>query len=131
MPMKLSELLQIREGVTPQDISAAKTSAYYSMQGIGRVLAQATTAALAAGKKLTVQLMQAKDAAGTGAKALGAAVDVVMTAGGAAFGQAEATAASLDHANGYTHVAVQISSDNGVAVNGAAILIFGDLSFRG
>jgi hypothetical protein len=128
--MKISELVQIQPGVTPQDISAAKTSPYYSMKGVGRVLAQATTAALAAGKKLTVQLMQAKDNAGTGAKVLGAAVDLVMPGGGAAFAQAEATAASMDLANGYTHVAVQISSDNGAAVNGAAILILGDRSFR-
>lgn len=130
--MKLSELVQAQRAITPQDIVAGKTSAYYSMSGIGRVMAVLTTATIAAGKKATIQLMQAKDAAGTGAKVLGAAVEKV--AGGTGeeiFLQVEAKAPDLDIANGYSYVAVQVSSDNATAVNGAAVLIFGDLSFRG
>lgn len=130
--MKISERVQIKQGVTPQDIVGGKTSAYYSMAGVGRVLAQLTTATVAEGKKATIQLMQAKDAAGTGAKVLGAAVEKVAGVGGEAiFIQAEANASDLDIANGYSYVAVQVSSDNAVAVNGAAILIFGDLAFKG
>ncbi|MGB9826603.1 MAG: hypothetical protein ACPLRU_08015, partial [Desulfofundulus sp.] len=69
---------------------------------------------------------------GTGAKTLGSAVEKVVTnaAGEAIFLTAEVKASDLDLANGYTHVAVQVSSDNATAVNGAAVLIFGDLSFR-
>lgn len=130
--MKLSELVQVKQAVVPQDIVGGKTSAYYSMVGIGRVLAALTTATITQTKKATIQLMQAKDAAGTGAKVLGAAVEKVVTdaAGEAIFLTAEAKASDLDLVNGYTHVAVQVSSDNATAVNGAAVLIFGDLSFR-
>ncbi|MGB9845889.1 MAG: hypothetical protein ACPLRH_00095 [Desulfotomaculales bacterium] len=130
--MKLSELIKVQKAVAPADIITAKTSVYYSMAGIGRVLAVLTTATIAQGKKATIQLMQAKDAAGTGAKALGAAVEKVVTdaAGEAVFLTAEAKASDLDLANGYSHVAVQVSSDNATAVYGAAVLIFGDLSFR-
>lgn len=131
MPAKLAEQLSVKEAVTPQDINGAGvTSSYYSMAGVGRVLAVATTAALAAGKSLTVQLYQAKNNAGTGAKVLGNAVVVTKAGGGTAFATAEARASDMDLVNGYTHVAVRISSDNGVAVNGAAVLVFGDLAFR-
>lgn len=131
--MKLTELVQVRQAVTPQDIVGGKTSAYYSMKGIGRVLAVLTTATIAQGKKAVIQLMQAKDSAGTGAKALGAAAEEVVAdaAGKQIFLMAEAKASDLDLANGYSHVAVQVSSDNATAVNGAAVLIFGDLSYRG
>lgn len=130
--MKISERVQIKQGVTPQDIVGGETSGYYSMAGVGRVLAQLTTATVAATKKATIQLMQAKDAAGTGAKALGAAVEKVAgPEGEAIFIQVEAGTSDLDVANGYAYVAVQVSSDNASAVNGAAILIFGDLAFKG
>lgn len=130
--MKLSELVQVKQAVVPQDIVGGKTSAYYSMSGIGRVLAVLTTGTIAQGKKATIQFMQAKDAAGTGAKILGSAVEKVVAdaAGENVFLTVEAKASDLDLANGYTHVAVQVSSDNATAVNGAAVLIFGDLSFR-
>jgi hypothetical protein len=131
--MKLTELVQVRQAIIPQDIVDGKTSAYYSMKGMGRVLAVLTTAIIAQGKKATIQLMQAKDSAGTGAKALGAAVEKVAAdaAGEAIFLMVEAKASDLDLANGYSHVAVQVSSNNATAVNGAAVLIFGDLAFRG
>ncbi|MGD9644056.1 MAG: hypothetical protein AB7V08_15160 [Elusimicrobiales bacterium] len=130
--MKLSELVRVQRAITPQDIVGGKTSAYYSMTGIGRVMAVLTTALIAAGKKATIQLMQAKDAAGTGAKPLGAAVEKVAGGTGEEIVlQVEAKASDFDLANGYSHVAVQVSSDNATAVNGAAVLIFGDLAFRG
>lgn len=130
--MKLTELVQIKQGVMPQDIVGGKTSSYHSMAGIGRVLAVLTTATIAETKKATIQLMQAKDASGTGAKVLGVAVEKIAgTDGEAIFLTAEAKASDLDLVNGYTHIAVQVSSDNATAVNGAAVLVFGDLSFRG
>lgn len=129
---KISEMLSFVEAVTPQDITQGVTSAYHSMAGIGRVLAVASTATIAKGKKLTLQLMQAKDATGDSAKALGDAVDVAITAdeGGAAFGKVEARDFDLDVNNGFAYVAVTISSDNAVAVDGAAILVFGDRTFN-
>ncbi|WP_156896617.1 hypothetical protein [Desulfovirgula thermocuniculi] len=130
--MKLSELVRVKQAIIPQDIVGGKISAYYSMSGIGRVLAVLTTGVIAEAKKATIQLMQAKDANGTGAKPLGSAVEKVAGAGGEEiFLTAEAKATDLDLANGYGYVAVQVSSDNATAVNGAAVLIFGDLAFRG
>jgi len=144
--MKLSELIQVQEAVAPQDIVGGKTSAYYSMAGIGRVLAVLTTAGtvtlsdgtntvtatIAAGSKVTLQLMQAQDDQGTGAKALGNPVEKVASANGEAmFLTVEAKASDLDLANSYSYVAVQVNSDNAEAVYGAAALVFGDLSFRG
>lgn len=135
MPMKISERVLIKEAVPPQDIATADvTSAYYSMKGVGRVLAALTTATIAEGRNATVQLMQAKDDQGTDAKALGDLVTVTAGVGGEnLLVTAEATAAEMDHANGYTHVAVRVGSDdpNAAPPDGAAILIFGDLSFRG
>lgn len=135
MPMKISELVQIKEAITPQNIATADvTSPYYSMSGIGRVLAVLTTSTIAAGQNATVQFMQAQDALGTGAKELGTVVAKVAGTGGEAlFVQAEAQASDLDIANGYSYVAVKVGSNDPAATppTGAAILIFGDLSFRG
>jgi len=133
MPMKISERIQIKEAVTPQDIATADvTSVYYDMKGIGRVAAALTTGTIAEGKKATVQLMQAKDDQGTGAKVLGDAVEVLAGTGGAELLViAEATAAEMD--DDFTHIAVKVGSDdpNATPPEGAAILIFGDLSFEG
>jgi len=135
MPMKITERVQIKEAVTPQDIATADvTSAYYDMKGKGRVVAVLTTSTIAEGKKATVQLMQAKDDQGTDAKALGTAVEVVAgTGGGKLLVTAEATAAEMDHANSYSYVGVKVGTDdpNATPPEGAAILILGDLSFRG
>jgi hypothetical protein len=78
--------------------------------------------------------MQATDAAGTGAKALGTVVTAIApTGGGSLFVQAEARATDMDINNGFTHVAVTVGSDdpNATPPTGAAVLIFGDLAFRG
>lgn len=131
MNMKIGELIDIQPGVTPQDITTDRTSSYYSMQGIGRVLAQLTTATVAATKKATVQLMQAKDDIGTGAKALTEPVEATAGTGGEAiFLQVEAQAGEMDIANGFTHVAVKVTCDHDSAVQGAALLIFGERSFK-
>jgi citrate lyase synthetase len=133
--MKISERVQVKEAITPQDIATADvTSAYYDLQGIGQVMVVITTGTIAETKKVTVQLMQAKDDQGTDAKTLGDAVELVAGNGGEKlFITTEANAASLDLANGFSHIAVKVGSDDPAATppDGAAVLIFGDLSFRG
>lgn len=132
MAMKITERLNIVEGVTPQDIVGGQISGYHNMAGIGLVLVIVITGLIAFDKKAAIQLMQAKDDQGTDAKVLGAPVEQVAGAGGETiFLTAEAKASDLDVNNGFNHVAAQVSSDNATAVNGAAIFAFGDLSFKG
>lgn len=128
---KLSERLRVISAITPQDIDTADvTSAYVKLDHHRRVMAVVNTASLAQGKKLTVQLKQATAAVGTGAKNLGAAVEVVAGSGGGAVSAiAEAMAEELDTANGYAYVAVTVGTDAGSATDGAAFLILGDGRF--
>lgn len=129
MSRKLSSNLRVRAAVTPQDISAARTSPFLDVSGAGRVLATVTVATVGATKKVTVQFRQATDASGTGARNLGSAVEKVAPAGGAALDLiAEAKVEDLD--DDCAFVAVVLSSDNGSAVNGSAMLILGDNRFN-
>ncbi|ACL56986.1 hypothetical protein [Methylobacterium nodulans] len=112
-------------GVVHADITTARTGAYYAAAGAQRIAADVVTGPIAATKKVTVQLLQATDGAGAGAKPLGAPVEKVAPAGGGALlVTAEAKTEQLD--DGYSYVAVQISSDNAGAVIGTAVLLFGD-----
>ncbi|WP_279483415.1 hypothetical protein [Aureimonas sp. SK2] len=128
MSVKLSQRLRVNAAVTPQDIQAAKTSPFVSIAGASQIMAAVTTAALGVGKKAVVQFLQATDAGGTGSKALGAPVEKVATAAGPVAFTAEAYAERLDE--GFGFVAVQLSSDNGAAVLGSAMLISGDNRFN-
>ena len=127
---KIVENIKFAPGVLPQDITTDRTSAYYPMTNAARVAAQLTTGTIADTKKATVQLLQAKNATGTGAKALSALVEYVVDneAGAPAFIQVEATADQMD--KDFTHVAVKVTCDNAQAVQGAAVLAFGDLRYR-
>ncbi len=128
MVSKLSQRLRVKTALTPQDISAAKTSPFVSIAGAGQLLVAVTTGAVTATKKVTLQLLQAQDAAGTGAKPLGAAVEKVATSNGPLELTTEAATERLD--DGFGFVAVQLSSDNGAAVIGAAFLIQGNNRFN-
>lgn len=128
---KISEQVEIVTGFAPKDIGTTDvTSGYHSMANRGRCMAVVTTATIAATKKVTVQLKQAKDDQGTGAKNLGDKVEVTAGTGGEAFLlTTEARASDLDTANGYTHVAVTVGTDDDAPPDGAAVLVFGDLAF--
>lgn len=128
--MSIGERYQIVSALAPQALDAAKTSAYQSMANRFRVLAVVTTGTVAATKKVTVQLKQATDSSGTGAKNLGTAVEATAGTGGEAiFLTAEAAVGDLDIANGYSHVAVSVSTDDTNEPEAAAILLF-DPAFR-
>ena len=128
MGVKLSQRLRINAAVTPQDIQTAKTSPFVPIAGAGQLMAAVTTAALLVGKKAVVQFLQATDASGTGVKSLGAAVEKVATVAGPVAFTAEAYTERLDE--GFGFVAVQLSSDNGAAVIGSAMLISANNRFN-
>lgn len=125
--MKLiSEVVRVDQAIAPVDYSTTdRTSSYFSMENYRQVQGVLNTATVAAASNATIQLMQAQDSSGTGAKTLSALVTKVAGVGGEAFVLSiEADASDLD--DGFTHVAVQITSDQGTAVNGSAVLIRGN-----
>lgn len=129
MSRKISEGLRTLAGVAPQDITTLRTGAFVSVAGAGRLLAAITTGSVAATKKVTAQFRQATDAAGTGAKNLGDPVEVIAPSGGAALTfAADANVERLD--NGFSFVAVALSSDNATAVTGSAVLLLGNNRFN-
>lgn len=129
MSRSLSQSLRVLPGVIPQDISAVRTGSYVDVSGAQRLLAAVTTGSIAATKKVTVQFLQATNSAGAGSKALGAAVEKVAPTFGAALDTvAEAKIEDLDE--GFGFVAVRLSSDNGAAVYGSAMLILGGNRFN-
>lgn len=76
-----------------------------------------------AAKKLTVTLLQAKDATGDAKKVLGTAVVATATATESLTAVAEANAEDMDHANGFTFVGLRVKTDKGSAVDGGGVLV--------
>ena len=127
MTIKLSSRLRIRPCVTPQDITTPRMGSWVDVTGAQEVLTTVTTGSVAAGSTVTLQAMQALDAAGTGAKALGAPVVSTAPAGGSPIAiQADTAIVDLDDQNGFGFVTVQLSSNNGSAVQAAATLVLGN-----
>ncbi|MCE9635800.1 MAG: hypothetical protein K8T90_08855 [Planctomycetes bacterium] len=127
MPRKLTEALQFDCLVAPADVGTADvTGTYFDVSNAGRFAVLAKAGPVTAGKILTVQLRQAKDAVGTGAKDLGAAVTAAGAGGNApADVEIEKTAADLDASNGFTFVTAVLGIDEN-AKYGAAYLVRGD-----
>lgn len=131
MNSKLSEILKVY-GQGSDDIDTADlTSAIYrDVANAGRILVQAETVTqLTVGKILTLQLKQAKDAAGTDAKDLGTAVTFTAAGTEVAKVVAEKVAADLDTANGFTHVGFTVGTDLGSAVIASVVTILGELAY--
>ncbi len=129
MNSTLLQRVRVAAGVAPQDIAAGVTGPFVSIVGAGRILAAVATANLAAGKKVTVQFKQATSAAGAGAKDLGAPVDFIAPAGGAAIAQgAEVNVSAID--DGFEFVAVNLTTDAGAALVASASLLLGDNRFN-
>lgn len=131
MNAKITEVFRILRGLLSADIIAGVTGAYHDVSGARRIAAQLQTGTVAAASTVTLQLMQAQDDAGTGAKALGDPVTVAAGVGGEALDlSVDAKVEDLDTNNGYTHVAVQADSDNATAVQASAVLILGNNRFN-
>lgn len=131
MNSKLTERLDLQSIIAPADVGTADvTGTYVDVSKAGRFVVLAKAGAVTAGKILTVQLMQAQDAAGTGAKVLGAAV-TAAGAGGAAPAdvEVEKKVEELDGANGFTHVTATLGIDENAKL-GAAWIALGDRRYR-
>ena len=127
---KLAEEITVVQAIAPQDIGTADvTGSYISMSGATKVLAVLTTASLTADKIATVELLQATDSSGTGAKALKAAVTgTAPTGNGAVTVQVEALAEEFDTNNDFAYFAVKATCDEDAKV-GAAVAILGGLRY--
>jgi hypothetical protein len=127
MTKKLTEALAFDCIVPPQDVGTADvTGAFVDVTDAGRFVVLAKAGAVTAGKILSVQLRQAKDAAGTAAKDLGAPVTSVGVGGAAPPDiEIEKTPFDLDGANGFTHVTAVLGIDENAKL-GAAYLVRGD-----
>jgi hypothetical protein len=122
---KISETIRVDQIISPVDIDTDRTGLWLPVTHYRRALAVVTTDTVAQTKNVTIQLMQATDAAGTNAKALSDVVTKVAPTGGAKLTlQVEAKSDELDE--GFTHVSAKVTSDNGAVVNGAAVLIRGE-----
>src|SRR5512138_994107 len=104
MTKKLTEALAFDCIVPPQDVGTADvTGTWVDVRECGRFTVLAKAGAVTAAKVLTVQLRQAKDAAGAAAKDLGAPVTAAGAGGNPpADVEIEKLTAELDGANGFT-----------------------------
>lgn len=127
---KLGEILQPTLAVAPQDIGTADvTGSYISMSGCNRVLAVLTTEALTAGQTATIELLQATDSSGTGAKALKTAVTGTSTAEVLAVtAEVEVNGDEFDTNNGFSYFAVKVTCSEAGKL-GSALAIKGDLRY--
>src|SRR4051812_16779899 len=100
---KLIENLAFDCILAPQDVGTADiTGAWNDVSGCGRFAVLAKAGAVTAAKILTVQLRQAKDAAGTAAKDLGTPVTSVGVGGAAPPDvEIEKQTGELDGTNGF------------------------------
>ena len=126
--MKLSEQLRIEEGVLNADIATDRTSAYYDATGYRRFAAKAFAKDVNSDKNLTVQLLQATDSSGTGAKALSSLVTSVSddSPSGDINAIAEAQDSDFDSANGFKYIAVQLTSDDTTVLANANLIMAGN-----
>src|SRR6185503_16640909 len=124
MPKKLTEAMQFDCIVPPQDVGTADvTGSWNDVSNCKRFVVLAKAGAVTAAKILTVQLRQAKDAAGTGAKDLGAPVTSVGAGGNPpADVEIEKYSGDLDATNGFTHVTAVLGIDENAKL-GSAYLV--------
>lgn len=127
MTRKLTEELAFDCILPPQDVGTADvTGTFVDVSNCDRFAVLAKAGAVTAAKILTVQLRQAKDAAGTAAKDLGLPVTSVGAGGNApADVEIEKLCSDLDGANGFTHVTAVLGIDENAKL-GAAYLVRGD-----
>lgn len=122
----LTEEIDVVLGVTPQDIGTADvTGAYVAVGNYTTMLATLITASLTAAETATVELLQATDSSGTGAKALAAAVTATAPVGnGVVIAEVGARVDDMDSNNGFAYVAVKVTCSEATKV-GASTLALG------
>lgn len=126
MSSALTQRSRVIVALTPQDITTQRIGPYLDVSAAQRILAAINTGIVAQTKTVTVQLMQAQDATGTGAKLLGTATVLTAPTGGATLPtNIDVKIGDLDHNNGFGFVAVQLLSNNSTAVYAGAMLVEG------
>lgn len=127
MSEKLSECLKVKEGIQNADITTDRTSPWHEFHEGRRALGSLQTETVADTKVATIELLQAKDNAGDGAKNLAGPVTATSAGGQKLAAVVDAKQDALDDANGFSHIAVKVTCDNGSAVVGCAQIFIGDL----
>jgi len=121
----LTEQIDVVAAVAPQDIGTADvTGAYVAVGNYRIILATLITEALTDTKLATVELLQATDSSGTGAKALVSAVTSVADGAVAVIAEVGADIDDLDSNNDFAFVAVKVTCDEAGKL-GAATLALG------
>lgn len=113
MEGKLSELTKIFHLVAPQDVGTADidSTVFVPAKDYRKFRAVAAGAQLTVGQTLTIALLQAQSASGTGKKLLGATV--THTAAGTEThpkAEVEANQEDLDSAGGFAYVGIRVGS---------------------
>jgi hypothetical protein len=125
MNKKISETLRIEEGVLNADIATDRTSAYYDATGYRRFASKLFAKDVGSDKVATVQLLQATDSSGTDSKALSTEVSVTSQSSpsGDVEAIAEAQDTDFDTDNGFTHIAVKVTSDDTTVLANANLIM--------
>lgn len=124
---RISEELDIASGVKPQDIGTADvTGAYIHMSGYRQALATVTTEDLTDGQTATVELLQATDSSGTGAKELKAAITGTATAEQLnVIAEVDVRDDEFDTNNDFAYFAVKVTCSEAGKL-GSATVVLGD-----
>lgn len=135
---RLTEQLKVDNAIPSQSLGASNvTSDYFDMTKYRDALFMVNSGALADTNMVKMEIMQAKDASGTDAKAVNDAdgnplvVEFTNDTGSsmdAAELLAEVQGALMDTNNGFTHIAVKITSDD-ASSNVSGTLIRGNGRF--
>lgn len=123
MNQKISEMLQVEEGVLNADIATDRTSAWYDASQFRRFAAKIFAKAVATGQVVTVQLLQAQDDAGTGSKALSSVTTVTATASPTEDLSGWAEAQDTDFDDGFSYIAVKLTSDDTTVLANANLIM--------
>ncbi len=126
MGIKLSEQVKFDIGLVPQALNDSnETGSWFAMKDFRRVTAVLLGGALANTKASTIELLQAQDDQGTGAKAISSksATYTCSEVAGVTEHSAyvEADHFDLDKANGFSYVAAKVTT-TGDSVVGASLL---------
>ena len=122
MNEKQSEVVKSVLALAPQTIDSGVTSAYFPIADYRKFTAEGFAAAVAPGKKLTVQFYQAKTSVGGDAKVLGDAFEATNPGASADADLICVGSKRIQELDvGFTHIAVKVDTDD-TGVTGGAIL---------
>lgn len=120
----LTQDVRIDQALAPASRSAGTvTSSYLSMDGHGMVAALLSVGAITATGTIDMKLVQATDTSGTGSKDVsGAALVQIADTGGSKSYAIELNSDLLDHTNGFTCIAVVLTTATAANVSSVTLL---------